>query len=215
MTRLSRDDRGQITTAVVIVGIVVVVWLGLVVVKFGQAIDEKSHFQTAADAAALAGAQQIRAQIPGRVRLFIEGAGVGAFMPDAPGLGQGAAVDFAGRAGSEVTSYSYDPFSDTVRVSVIGRDDSLVVGSPAKATATAEARVGLILDRCQIPATATSTSTSSSSTSTSVSSGTPPPAPSDIACGDLRIKMKLSSGGDEIDMSDSEILEQLIPRLKS
>jgi len=167
MTRLSRDDRGQITTAVVVVGIVVVVWLGLVVVKFGQAIDERSHFQTAADAAALAGAQQIRAQIPGLVRISIEGAGTGKFMSAARGLGQEAAMDFAGRAGSDVTNYSYDPISDTVRVSVIGRAESLVVGSPLKATAVA--RVGLMLDECQIPDTS-----------------------GDISCGDLRIRMGMS-----------------------
>jgi hypothetical protein len=211
MTRLSRDDSGQITTAVVMVGIVAVVWLGLAVAKFGQAIDEKSHYQTAADAAALAGAQQIRTQIPGLLRISLEGSGAGSFMPDGCGrLGKDAAIDFAGRAGSEVTDYCYDPSSDTVRVSVIGRADSVVTGSPSKTRAKAEARVGLILGDCQMSGTSTPTVAPSPPSTPS------PPAPSDILCGDLPIRMTPNpGGGGEIDMSDSDILSLFTPRLKS
>jgi uncharacterized membrane protein len=195
MTRLSRDDSGQITTAVVIVGIVVVVWLGLAVTKFGQAVDERSHFQTAADAAALAGAQQIRKQIPELLQTSLDRSGIGSFMSNASDnvLGQDAAADFADRAKAEVTDYHYDPRSDTVTVFVRGRADSVVTGSSLKTTATAKAGVGLILDGCRPPI--------------------PPSSPLDISCGDLDIKM---GGGDKIDTTAADILGQFAtPRLKS
>jgi uncharacterized membrane protein len=205
MTRVSRDDSGQITTAVVVVGIVIVVWLGLVVAKFGQAIDEKSHFQTAADAAALAGAQQIVKEIPGLVRTSIGGSGLGHFLSDGcSGQGLEAARGFAVTAGAEVKQYCYDSRNDTVLVAVEGKADSVVTGSPAKTTATATAQVGLILGDCQLPVTPGPTGTPT----------TPPP--SDILCGNLPIRMGPGpTGGDIVDMTDSEILGLFNPRLKT
>lgn len=213
MTRLGRDDRGQITTALVMVGIVLLVALGLLVTKLGQATDQKSKVQIAADAAALAGAQQIRKDVPGLVLTAIRDRAMNPFAQNPCGMGREQAMDFAGRAGAEVVTYCYDPDTDTVQVSV----ESLSVSvSGEKAMAAAEARVGMTLGACNVlpaapttsppPTTSTPTTTSSTRANRSVT----------VACGGLSIDVVLDdSTGVITQPSISEIFDMFEPALKS
>ena len=94
---LKRDDRGQVTTALVIIGTVLVVALGMLATKLGQATDQKSQVQSAADAAALAGAPRIRPDAPGPIVLAIKSGGEADFTR---GLGQPAAAAMANVRGA-------------------------------------------------------------------------------------------------------------------
>jgi hypothetical protein len=145
MNRLKHNDRGQITTAFVMVGTVMVLALGMWAAKLGQATDQKSHVQIAADAAALAGAQQIKKDAPGQILAAITAGGVGDFNCD---LGQAAATDFAIRAGASVLTYCYSSGTGIVTVSVASLTNS-VSGKPA--IAHAKARVGPSLANCVLP----------------------------------------------------------------
>lgn len=213
MIRLMRDDRGQITTALVLVGTVLVVAFGAYVTKLGQATDQVSHVQTAADAAALAAAQQIRNDVPALLLAAVLG---GDTTPFNCGLGAGAASDFANRSGAQVVQYCYYAESDTVQVSVAGLSDS-VSGSPAKAKA--ESRVGLGLGPCVVPEAPTPASAPPSPPSPAPT--TPPPPPPDVSgevrCGDLRVPVVIAgvSGVIRIGLSDSEIRDLFTPALKS
>ena len=199
MTRIRGNDRGQITTALVIVGTVMVVALAVVVTKLGQATDQKSQVQSAADAAALAGAQQIRSDAPGLILAALLPGGDKA--PFNCGMGRAAASDFANRAGARVVQYCYIAGSDTIQVLVYSETNS-VSGAPAKAKA--EARLGLALGDCVVP----------------TPTPTPTPTPNidaTVRCGDLLIPIDFdgASGGVRIRLSDSEIRGLFTPALKS
>jgi Flp pilus assembly protein TadG len=217
MTRLRRDDRGQITTALVMVGIVLLVALGLLVTKLGQATDQKSKVQIAADAAALAGAQQIRKEVPELVRAAIRGRVADPFgnMGD---MGHAQAENFAGRAGAAVKTYSYDPDSDTVQVSVESSSAS-VSGEPAKAEA--QARVGKTLGRCNVlptlaPTPTTSTPPASTTTTTSTpTTSTPANLNVTVDCGGLSLDVVLDDTGLITLPNFSDIFDKFEPALKS
>lgn len=145
MNRLRRDDGGQITTALVIVGTVLVVSLGLLVTKLGQATDQRSQVQSAADAAALAGAQQIRHDAPLQILNAIRAGGGGNFVS---GMGHEKASELANRGGAQLVQYCYSPLDDTVTVAVDSLNNS-ASGSPAKAGAVSQ--VGLALGDCKVP----------------------------------------------------------------
>ena len=218
MTRLSRDDRGQITTALVMVGIVLLVALGLLVTKLGQATDQRSQVQSAADAAALAGAQQIRSQLPGLVLTAIRNQAKDPFAGSpACGMGNAEAADFALRAGASVTTYCYYPDSDTVQVSV----ESLSVSvSGDRARADAQARVGMTLGPCDVLPTPPSTTTSApATTSTPTMTATPtttsPPTNVTMACGGLSLDVVLDHAGVITQPSISDIFDMFEPALKS
>lgn len=229
MTRLSRDDRGQITTALVMVGIVMLVALGLLVTKLGQAADQKSKVQIAADAAALAGAQQIRMEAPGRILSAIGSGHGGNPFPGngCIGVGQDAAKDFADRAGAAVTEYCYTPSTDTVQVYVKNRDWDVSV-SAAPARAQAEARVGWPLGACDtlVPLTPIPPLPSTTSPPTDSPTTTPTPVPtttpaSDVQrtvnCGKLPVEIVLDGASGEITHlpSPSDIFDMFTPALKS
>jgi len=218
MIRLGQRDRGQITTALVIVGTVIVVALGVAASKLGQATDQKSLVQNAADASALAAAQQIRADAPGQIREAILRGG-GGFGCD---LGEGAASDFANRSLANLVQYCYDAERDSVEVGVQSQANS-ASGVPAVATATAS--LGLRLGPCSVPPTPTPTPTSTPTTAPPTGPAPPagpaPPPPSpptgEVRCGDLVIPIVFDSGTGEItiDLSDSEVRARLAPALTS
>jgi len=198
------------------VGIVLLVGLGLWVTKLGQATDQKSKVQIAADAAALAGAQQIRKEVPELVRAAIRGRVADPFG-NMCGMGRTQAADFARRAGAAVTTYCYYPHSDTVQVSVESSSVS-VSGDPAKADAAA--RVGKTLSRCSVlptPATTTSTPPASTATTTTTPTTTtiPPNFNVTVDCGGLSLDVVLDDTGVITLPSLSDIFDMFEPALKS
>lgn len=127
MRRL-RDESGQMMTALVI-GLAMALLLVVVVafVPIGAATNEKTRSQTAADAAALAGAEAVRERwvdtdtAPGR--LFYgddpgNGGGVGLHLGVRRGDGRSAADDYARRNDAQVLRYELFPGAGRVEVSV-------------------------------------------------------------------------------------------------
>jgi uncharacterized membrane protein len=194
MSRLRRDDRGQITTALVMVGIVLLVALGLLVTKLGQATDAKSKVQSAADAAALAGAQQIRKEVPELVSTAIQDGGASPFVLDPGEMGVKQAWDFAGRAGAAVIEYSYIPDTDTVHVKVESLSLSV---SGSKAVAVAEARVGKTLGVC------------------AAASPSPANGKVTLTCGGLSLLVALDAAGGITQQGLSDVFDMFEPALKS
>jgi hypothetical protein len=223
MNRLRTDDRGQITTALVIVGTVLVFALALAGSKLGQATDQKGDVQTAADAAALAGAQQIAHDAPGLVlkAVLSKTSGPPADNPPADnppadntaefdcGTGRDSASRFATQNGARLTDYCYYPGTDTVSVTVQSLTNS-VSGSPAMATA--QARVGVALGDCDFPSPQTSEPTPTpTATFSSTPSGSPPDVPGTVRCGDMDIPVVAQGGSVRIDLTDADFT----PALKS
>lgn len=217
MSRLRKDDLGQITTALVMVGTVMVCALAVFATQLGQATDQKSRAQSAADAAALAGAQQIAKDAP---ELALK-----ALLPDVGGqhkpdqfdrlVGKDSASAFALRAGARLVSYYYDVDSDTVRATVISLDS--LAGSSARATA--EARVGVDLGECE-PQTLPSPSESPAPSPTPGAgnpAGSPPlDAKSTVTCGGVEFPIVTdASGNSSIDLSEATISDLFTPALKS
>jgi hypothetical protein len=218
MTRLRRDERGQITTAVVMVGIVMTAAIGVAVLKLGEATDEKSQVQNAADAAALAGARQIRDEASEMILGFIEG---GRYVRPVCTMGSEAALEYAIRAGATLTGYCYYPELDTVEVDVQSSVPGGVSGAPAKATATA--RLGLALRDCSaLPdkaqqTTATPT-TATPTTATPTTTQTPPPGdrPFTVQCGDVKIPITLNGASNLPERLDVTVISELFtPALTS
>jgi len=126
----------------VTVGLVAVTTLG--VLRLGAAVDESGQARTAADAAALGGATDIR---DGLVETL-----AGLRSPDdlldlfPCGAGRDGALELAARNGADVTSYCYDALADRVEVTVRNRAS----GDPATgvATSSAVASVGLAPAGC-------------------------------------------------------------------
>lgn len=169
-------ERGQVTTAIVLsvtVGLVAVALFGLVALARGA--DERTKSQSAADAAALAGADALNDLLPG---LFAQiGSKHGWRDVFGCGLGRGAAADFASRNDATLTDYCFDVGDDEVRVRV--RMNDPVTDDVGPATAKATARTGLDLGHCdwddEEPPTPSTTSPSTTPTSSPSPTTTEPP----------------------------------------
>ncbi|UDY23768.1 pilus assembly protein TadG-related protein [Nocardioides sp. Kera G14] len=158
----------------------------------GRGVNDKTEAQTAADAAALAGAQDL----VGNVKTLLQGL---TDKTDLGGIGncndgKARASDYAEKNGASLTDYCFDSASGEVSVSVtLDHDVSADLG-PAKASATAT--TGLDLNDChwdssdtptppptEAPtATATGTPTASA---TPTETPSPDPVPTSLTCGEL------------------------------
>ncbi len=127
------------TTALVIfIGMLMLSFLVVVVVPFGAATDEKSRSQRAADAAALAGAQEIRTQWVD----LSTAVGVLVFPllptpPVAPFSGSGSATSYASVNQGQVVRYDVTPGQGRVFARVRNTDPAY----PATGTAESESTV--------------------------------------------------------------------------
>jgi len=209
-----KGEAGQGTLEYVgmIIVAVMVVALGVLVTKLGQATDQKSEVQSAADAAALAGAQEIRKEAPALILAAILAGGGG---PLACGLGRGEASNLANRGRARVVQYCYYPVEDTVRVSVDSLANS-AAGTPAHATA--EAQLGLSLDSCVLPASPVPPTTAPPTPAPTVTSPptTPPPPPPDVGaevrCGELMIRIVFAGGSGVIKgLTEAKIRDLFVP----
>lgn len=152
--RAGQDDRGLVTSAVVVVvsvGVVALLFLAVLPLLVGT--DQKSRTQTAADAAALAGAESIRELVLDDLGDVIRPGGGVSFaelLRGSPGLGQ--AQFYAGRNDATVGDYQYDPYADEIRV--VTRSTQAPPrsgGEPAgidRTEAVATAEVGVELAEC-------------------------------------------------------------------
>lgn len=213
-TRLRRE-RGQVALALILsvtVGLVAVGIFGVVALSRGA--DEKSKAQSAADAAALAGADALVEDLPGRLgRLVGRGGLQGLFGCD---LGRDAASDFAGRNEAQLTEYCYDARDDRVRVAV--RMNEGVTEDVGPAEAEAEASAGIDFGSCswRNEDPPTPTTTTPTTTSTAPPPTTPPPAPDFITqlnCGRLSARFQVNGETGKLQLVKVDI-DDVEPRLE-
>ena len=180
-----------------------------------SATDEVSGLQTAADAAALAGAQAIARDAPQAIKDAVrDGGGIPC------GLGRGEAASFAARNGATVTSYCYYPVQDRIEVTVRSQ---AVLESGRREDASAVAELDLRLGPCVLPDAPeppepepTPTPTPSS-TSTATPTPTPTPTPDDVVkkgrCGDVEFDVTFPGSGGPPSFGWGQLKIEADPRL--
>ncbi len=140
-----RGDDGLATSAVlVVVSVGVVALLFVAVLPLLQGTEQAGRTQTSADAAALAGAQEVRRVALDHVGDVVLGLTTyGALL--GPARGHTQAADYAGRNGAELAGYAQDPWRDEVEVRTRLREQ-MPDGQRAERDATAS--LGVALARC-------------------------------------------------------------------
>lgn len=141
-------DRGQVATALMmIVTIAVLTVTVYAILPVGAASDESARSQTAADAAALAAATQIRDNLPaGFFAVLRDRDDLLDPLPFPCGLGRDAAESYAARNQARVTSYCYSAADGHIRVSVENDESQVQPGAPARSSA--EAATGFDPTQC-------------------------------------------------------------------
>lgn len=133
-SRQRRDEQGAAATALlvtaVLVGLTIFVFLA---VPYGLAVDAKARNRTAADAAALAGAEGARDALlaaigPGGVPTW-------GSLASPYGLGSSEAERYASLNDARLVAYSFEPANGHVDVTVEGQD---VDGNPSRSRAVAQ-----------------------------------------------------------------------------
>lgn len=218
--RKASAESGQVGTwpvLAVALGILALAVFGFV--RLATGVKEAAEIRTAADAAALAGAQAIGSDAPGRI---ISALNNGSLSLDG-GLGQNRAIEFAGRNGSDVTFYRYYPVQDRVEVSVRSQQ---VTESGQRENASATASVGIRLGPCSYgtppPPTPTPTpSPTPSPTGTPTPTPAPPPPDEETTgtCGELPIRVTWPGDGGEpvfaINANAAWLKDRIKPRLSA
>jgi Putative Flp pilus-assembly TadE/G-like len=212
--------------------LIVLVFLGLLITIFwivlpiGQATDQKTGSQAAADAAALAAAKQIGDDLPGEIsRALSSASGPAGLLNLLSGVGTGfgreGAVEYAGRNGADVTSYQYSRFGDQIDVAV---QDRATASTGGRAVSRARAELGVRLGDCRLtndPVRTPSPTPTPSPTATPDPDATPapPPPPADVGtvlrCGDLALHFTLDgrTGHPRLDSSLDDLRAQFRPKL--
>ena len=150
MRRL-RDDSGQMMAALIIaLAITLLAFVVVAIVPVGAATNEKTRSQTAADAAALAGADAIRKQWiddtdPAQGLFFGDHPGTGVGLGRARGVtstsGYDAAAEYAGLNDARVLDYRAVPGRGRVFTEVENTYAAYPDRGEARSTATAEMTV--------------------------------------------------------------------------
>ncbi|NPC95270.1 pilus assembly protein TadG-related protein [Nocardioides sp. zg-DK7169] len=220
--RPRRDEAGQITTALVIVVIVALVAVAVSgVALLARGVDEKTRAQSAADAAALAGAGALRELLPQLLAMVTSRDGLGGTAGCA--FGQDRASTYAQKNEATLTDYCFDLVRGEVRASVRMNED--VSDEVGPAVADAVATTGLDLSGCswndEDPPEPTPTPTPTAAPSDGPSDGPtedpgPPPPPPDIgttfSCGPLTARFVIDGETGRLSFVDLE-LDSLQPRL--
>lgn len=184
-------ERGQATTSIVLVFSLLLLGLGFVYTfRVAKIQDQAGGLTTAADAAALAGAQSIVSDIPGHLV-----AAMNSGKPLAGNLGLPAAQEFASRNGAQIVYYRYFPAEDRVDVRV---RSTTVLETGKQEEATASARVGVSIAACSLPKAPSPTPKPAPSATPTASPAPPPPPPPTsydgmATCGDLKLPVKVST----------------------
>ncbi|HYF73418.1 MAG TPA: pilus assembly protein TadG-related protein [Nocardioides sp.] len=219
-----RDESGQVTT-----GLVVVVTVGLIAVAvwgvalLSRGVDEKSQAQSAADAAALAGAGSLAEVLPDLLSMMTDKGGLGSTA--GCGLGQDRASTYAQKNDATLTSYCFDFAAGEVTADVEMNEP--VNEDVGPAVASAKATTGLDLSSCSWtdddpPPTPTPTPTPTPSDgpgpgpSGPPSPPPPPPPPPDLgttlSCGPLTARFMIDGESGLLSLVDFE-LDGLEPSL--
>lgn len=212
-------ERGAVSMSLmVVVGILLLAFALLVSLRIAMATDEASRLQSAADAAALAGAQSILDDAPGQI---VSALVTGQVIPGS--LGQKDAADFANRNDTTLVSYHYSPLQDRVVATV---RSNAVLESGEREERSAVAELGASFGACDppdeppTPSTTSSTSSSpsspssSSSSSSTTSSTTPVDDVADtLTCGPLDIPVTWEWSEDDGWAPDFEVNASLIQDL--
>lgn len=196
------DDSGQVATGLIICAVLALIALTFwVMLPIGSAVNQKSGVQNAADAAALAGADDVIDHVVDDLATLPNGP----FRPGTffCGLGESDARTLAQDNGAHVTSYCYDWRRDTATVEVAS-NKALSGGQHSKAKAVA--RTGVPWGACHFVGlpepTPTPTPTPTSSRNPSPSSTAPSPSPTStepsepiqLVCGGTTIDYDLKDG---------------------
>lgn len=139
-----RAENGQAPTAIIVVVAVLLLALAMLYLpRLAKASGQADAIQSAADAAALAGAQQIAKDAPGAlVSALVSGHGLSC------GMGQVAASSFADRNGTNLVSYCYHPTTDRVEVVVESKN---VTETGRRERRSATGSLSLDLGPCELP----------------------------------------------------------------
>jgi hypothetical protein len=170
--RLRRED-GQAVTAAAVIAMLMVVAAALgMIFTFGKGTSEMSKIKSGADAAALAGAQQVVNDSWMKIDASLRS------KKDEwnCGDGQGRAGRYASRNSTQVTSYCYLPMADRVEVQVVSKFVT-ETGKPEDARSVAE--IGHRLGACVVVTMPSTTGYYTTAT-----------------CGDLVVDVYVDSGGD-------------------
>jgi hypothetical protein len=227
-----RGEEGQLVMGLVILASIMAVFaMGIMLLPLGAASTERSAAQAAADAAALAGADEMGAQWRGQLTINFTGLDElfrALKAPGSCGAGRPEADTFAQRNGAALTAYCAEWPHGTASATVRMRGTA-ISGTGAQARATAS--VGFDPALCVVPAdfppkptptpTPTPTpSSSSSSTSSSTTTTTPPPPPppadaeADIDCGPVSLHVAFDGKSHNFRLSPTGQLDDLFdPRL--
>ena len=117
-----RTEEGAAASALlvtaVLVGFAIFVYMAI---PLGSAVDAKARNRTAADAAALAGAEGVREDL--LASIGSDGVpGSWTDLPGAAGLGRHAAERYAAYNDARLVSYHFDPYDGTANVEVEGQE---------------------------------------------------------------------------------------------
>lgn len=214
-----RGEDGQVATAFVLIGLAVMLVLVLkYMTPLAQAGDHYSQGQTAAEAAALAGAKAIADDtIPSLIASITD--------PDQwPGItgdltssmGSGPAAQLASENNTSLISYSYDWRRDRVTATV--RPQSTAQGTIKPVSAVARIGFDWTCSWAGLPTDSPSSSSPPPTGSPTGSPTTPPPPPPDstvqLVCGSFSISFVLSGRTGHLRLSPAGQLDGLLrPRL--
>ncbi len=218
-TARARGEQGQVTTALVIVVIVGLVTVGIFgVLGLARGVDQKSRAQSAADAAALAGAGTLSDQLP-EILALVDTKGDLASLTGCA-LGQDRAEEYSQRNGATLTSYCFDLARDEVMAEVEMWEP--VTSDVGPAVARAIASTGLDISQCswaddEPPEPEESEEPSEDPTDEPSSPPPPPPPPPDLdttlSCGPLTAIFTIGGETGLLRLVDVQLSGSLEPRL--
>ncbi|MFT3875686.1 MAG: hypothetical protein QM708_04595 [Propioniciclava sp.] len=211
MGRDTGKEAGIATTAIIIMASVLLLALGFwYTQRVAKMEDQAGALQTAADAAALAGAQMIVADSPTLLRRLVNGYGL-----PAGGEGQSAASTFAARNGASLVHYHYAASTGRLEVRV---RSSARLESGRREEASATARVGLRLGACSLPDKPKPKPTPAPTPHPDEPPAPPVPPPDysgNASCGEFTVPVKVDGEDQQVtvQMSDAQIKSHFAPAL--
>lgn len=140
-----REEGAAASALLIVSAVVALAALMYIALPFGAASDAKSESRTAADAAALAGAEHARDNLLDVIELNgWSGGPWGQEIPLGPSAGYLSAADFASRNDGTLTYYDFEGSTGRAYATVSGRE-------VADHVATAEATASIVWPSCDEP----------------------------------------------------------------
>ncbi|MCE0534300.1 hypothetical protein LWF15_02145 [Kineosporia rhizophila] len=204
------DDSGQLT-----IGLVTVVMVGLLFLAvsyflpLGEATDQKASSRAAADAAALAAAEQIQNDLASAVLDAVDQARTVEDLPGVldsltGGFGREQAGEYADRNGADLVGYQYTRASGRIWAQVRHRQPAST-GDRAQSSATAE--LGIRLGACRL----------AEPDEPDQPDEPDEPGTAEVLCGDLELQFEITGddGKPSLKTDLDDLFDDLEPRLIS